>query len=89
MDDGKTVFLKIHDMKAVDNMKVNFRIKSSAGKDINSFIYNSVYNLSPDQSQVTDQIAVSELKLRNAIQNYPSGARLELKGKDHWQHDVA
>ena len=89
MRDGKTVFIKLHNMKAADNMKVTYNLKTARGKDLSSEIINTVYNLSPDDSQVADMVAVSELELQDKISNYPKGAKLEMHGKEAWQHDVS
>ncbi|EDM27711.1 probable large, multifunctional secreted protein [Lentisphaera araneosa HTCC2155] len=87
MRDGKTVFLKLHDMKPVDNMKVVYQLKTAKGKDLNSEIINTIYNLSPDDSQVPDMVSVKEMELQDKINNYPVGITVEMKGKHVWEYD--
>jgi cytochrome c551/c552 len=87
MRDGKTVFLKLNDMKPVDNMKVVYQLKTAKGKELRSEIINTVYNLSADNSQVADMVSVAELELKDKINNYPTGVTIEMKGKQAWEYD--
>ncbi len=41
-DDGKTVFLKIADLKPVMQQKIEFRLKTADGKDLNHSIYHTI-----------------------------------------------
>ncbi|WDE99217.1 c-type cytochrome [Lentisphaera profundi] len=88
MRDGKTIFLKLNDMKPSDNMKVSYQVRTAKGKTIKSEIINTIYNLAPDSSEVEDMVSVTELELEDKINNFPTGAILELKGKENWQHDL-
>ena len=88
LKDGKTVFLKLHDMKAADNMKVVYNLKTAQGKELQSQIFNTVYELSPDDSKVKDMISLAEVELQEKINTYPLGAKLEMKSSNEWEYDV-
>ncbi len=79
MPDQKTVFIKIKDMKPVDNMKVIFRLTTQSGKAVNSKIINTVHNLSDDDIQVDDLVGSAELEMKKQMYTYPNGAQLTLK----------
>ncbi|MDD7986464.1 cytochrome c [Lentisphaera marina] len=87
MRDGKTVFLKLNDMKPADNMKVVYQLKTAKGKDLRSEIINTIYNLSDDDIQVNDMVSVKDLELKDKINNYPTGVTIEMKGKHDWEYD--
>jgi hypothetical protein len=48
--DGKTVWLKCEDLKPVMQMKIQYKIRDSAGKDIRGEIYNTIHKLGPQRA---------------------------------------
>jgi mono/diheme cytochrome c family protein len=78
LDDKKTVFLKVHDMKPVDQMRVNFSIKSAAGKELKQEIHNTVHKINVDSNQFTDQISLTELQDREKLTSYALGSEVSI-----------
>jgi hypothetical protein len=44
-DDGKTVFLKIPDLKPVMQQKIQMKLKGADGKDVNYSIFHTINKL--------------------------------------------
>ena len=88
LEDQKTVFLKLHNMKPADNMKVSYAVKTAGGQELNSQIYNTIYQLAEDNRELADMISVADLELQEKINTYPLGAALEMKSSNDWEYDV-
>ncbi|NQZ59668.1 MAG: c-type cytochrome, partial [Lentisphaeraceae bacterium] len=89
LDDKKTVFLKIHDMKTADNMQVRYNLKSISGESINGTFINSVFALSRDNTDVPDVLSLKELKFRVKMSHSPMGCNMSLtdsKGNKDFQY---
>ncbi|MGJ8680814.1 c-type cytochrome [Paraglaciecola sp.] len=76
--DKKTVFLKIHDMKPVDQLKINYSVETTTGQKIQQTLYSTIYNLAPDTKQLNDKVTVALLKALEKLNTYDLGTKVEV-----------
>ncbi|MDU0355356.1 PA14 domain-containing protein [Paraglaciecola aquimarina] len=78
LPDNKTVFLKIQDMKPVDQMKIDYSLLTSKGQELSQTIYNTIYNLTADSIEVADMVSIDTLKEQEKRNAYDLGAKVEV-----------
>ena len=52
-EDGKTVFLKIADLKPVMQQKIQMKLKGADGKDVNYSVFHTINKLGPPSGDAT------------------------------------